>query len=72
MGSTWVFLLTQSSQAIAYFELQKTENKEILKSSAALSHKLMDDFEDTPLEQLAVEICVYRKVSPSYKPGSPE
>jgi hypothetical protein len=52
------FKLTGSLQAIAYFELQNSRNEQLLKKSAALAHKLKDDFKDVPLEQLAVEISV--------------
>jgi len=52
------FKLTGSWQAIAYFELQNSRNEQLIKKSAALAHKLKDDFKDVPLEQLAVEISV--------------
>ena len=45
-------------QAIAYFELQKPENKILLKNSIDLSHKMKEGFKHVPVEELAVEICV--------------
>lgn len=52
------FRLTGNLQVIACFELQNSRNEQLLKKSAALAHKLKDDFKDVPLEELAVEITV--------------
>lgn len=48
-----------SNQAIAYFELQKTEHKDTIRKSIALAHKFHEtSYSDIPVKELAVEIAM--------------
>lgn len=54
------FVDCTSNQAIAYFELQKPENKTLIKLSADLAKTLQSQYPDVSPKQLAVEVAMVK------------
>ncbi|KAA8569274.1 hypothetical protein EYC84_000935 [Monilinia fructicola] len=49
-----------SNQAIAYFELQKPENKRLLAESAETTKKLLGEYKNVSYQELAVEVAMVK------------